>query len=118
MRVIAGRWNRQWAEIECRRDAFRGEQPRPHGIVGRLRPTRAVEIDLVDPGLREIAKQRPAQHAERDEETNHPDFGIRTITSLLFKKSPISVNGYTTAKLPLQLSMLRLPQPIRYYQPH
>lgn len=45
--------------------------------MGRLRPTRAVEIDPVDPRSHEIAEQRDAQHAERDEETKHPSFRIR-----------------------------------------
>jgi len=89
MRVIARRRNRQRAEIERRRDACRGKQARPHGIVGRLGPARAVEIDCIDPGPHEIAEQRPTQHAERDEETKHPNFGIRTEhNELAFQKEP------------------------------
>lgn len=105
MRVIAGRRNRQRAEIERRRNACRGKQARPHGIVCRLRPARAIEIDCVDPGSHEIAKHGQAQDAKRDAETKHPDFGIRTEHhELAFKKRPISVNDYTNAKLPFQLA--------------
>ena len=60
MRVIPGRWNGQWTEIERGWDARCGEQPRLYGIVGRLRPTRAVEIDPIDPGPRDIVEQGPA----------------------------------------------------------
>jgi hypothetical protein len=114
MGVISGRRNRQWAEIERRRDACRGKQTRPHGIVCRLGPARAVEIDCIDPGSHEIAEHRPTQHAERDEETKHPKFGIRTEhNELAFQTDPDKCEWLHNCEASSPAQHAKTSQPIR-----